>query len=83
MTKNSNIRILEMSYHFIPRSALQTMYTTFIRTHLDLAGIIYDLSSNASFSDKTESFQQNGAFAIIGAIKWTLKGKLSHELGLQ
>ena len=28
--KNSNIIILEMSYHFIPRSALQTTYTTFV-----------------------------------------------------
>ena len=37
------IGILRELYHFIPRSALLTIYKTFIRTHLDYGDIPYSL----------------------------------------
>ena len=59
------IGILRKLY-FIPRSPLLTIYKTFVRTHLDYGDIIYDQPSNASFSDKIESAQYDGALVLPG-----------------
>ena len=59
------IGILRKLY-FIPRSPLLILYKTFVRTDLDYGDIIYDQPSNASFSDKIESAQYDGALVLPG-----------------
>ena len=59
------IEILRKLY-FIPRSPLLTLYKTFVRTDLDYGDVIYDQPSNASFSDKIESAQYDGALVLPG-----------------
>ena len=47
-----------------PRNGLLTIYKSFIRPILNYADVIYDHTSNASFSKKIESVQYNLAVAI-------------------
>ena len=71
-----SIGILRKLYHFIPRSALLTIYKTFICIHLDYGDIIYDQPCNGSFSSKIESVQYN--IALTGQYqgnKEEIKGK--------
>ena len=70
-------------YHFIPSSALLTIYEIFIRTYLDYDDIIYDQPSNASFSYKIKPVQYNATLVITGALKGTSRVKHYHELGLE
>ena len=48
----------------LPRSALLTIYKSFIRPHLDYEDIIYDKAFNESFHAKLESLQYNATLAI-------------------
>ena len=57
----------------IPRSALLTIYKSFLRPHLDYRDVIY----------KLESVQYNAAIAITGAIRSSSREKLYQELGLE
>ena len=66
-----------------PRSALLTIYRSFIRPHLDYGDVIYDQPENESFSSKIESVQYNASFAKTGAIRGTSQEKLYQELGLE
>ena len=54
-----------------------------MRPHLDYGGILYDQPNNATFSQKTESFQYKQALAITGSIKGTSQEKHLEELGLE
>ena len=74
------IRILQ---HVLPRSALLTIYKSFIRPHLDYGDIIYDKAFNEAFKSKLESVQYNAALAITGAIKGSSSEKVYQELGLE
>ena len=67
----------------LPRSALLTIYKSFIRPHLDYGDIIYDKAFNESFHAKLESLQHNATLAITGAIKGSSTEKLYEELGLE
>ena len=67
----------------ILRSALLTIYRSFIRPHLDYGDVIYDQSENESFSSKIESVQCNASLAMTGAIRGTSREKLYQELGLE
>ena len=58
-------------------------FKDFIKSHLDLADIIYDQPNNQTLSDKIESVQYNAALAITGVIRGTSKVKLYQELGLE
>ena len=60
------------------RSALQTKFKIFFRTHLDYGDIIYDQPS-----EKIESVQYNAALAIKGCNKGDTEVKLYHELELE
>ena len=51
---------------FIPRSALLTIYKTFVCPHLYYGVIMYDQPSNASFSEKIESVQYSFACQLPG-----------------
>ena len=57
----------------MPRTALLTIYKSFLRPHLDYGDVIY----------KLESVQYNAAIAITGAIRGSSREKLYQELGLE
>ena len=65
----------------IPRSALNTIYKTLIRLHLDYDDIIYGQPYNTSFHQKLELLQYNACLAITGEIRGTLNEKLYEETG--
>ena len=67
----------------ILRSALLTIYRSFIRPHLDYGDVIYDQPENESFSSKIESVPCNASLAMTGAIRGTSREKLYEELGLE
>ena len=69
--------------NFLPRASLINIYKLFIRPHLDYGDIIYDNSSNVTFSQMIQSVQYNAALAITGAIRGSSRDKLYHELGLE
>ena len=54
-----------------------------MRANLDYYYVIYDKPHNEKFTDTVESFRDNAALAITGAIKRTSKEKLYNELGLE
>ena len=74
---------LRKHYNILPRSALLTIYKSFIRLHLDYGDIIYDQAYKASFHQKLELLQYNACLAIAGAFRGTSREKLYEELGLE
>ena len=72
-----------MNQNVLPRSALLTIYKTFIRSHLDYGDIIYDKTFNESFHVKLESLQYNETLAITGAIRGSSTEKIYEELDLE
>ena len=52
---NKGIGIICKLNNILPRSALLTIYRSFIRPHLDYGDVIYDQPENESFSSKIES----------------------------
>ena len=77
------IVIIRKLNNILPRSALLTIYRSFIRPHLDYGDVIYDQPENESFSSKIESVQYNASLAITGTIRGTSQEKLYQELGLE
>ena len=80
---NKGIGIIRRLYKFLPRASLINIYKAFVRPHLDYGDIIYDNSSNATFSQMIESVQYNAALAIKGAICGSSREKLYQELGFE
>ena len=66
----------------LPRSALLTIYKSFIRPHLEYGDILYDKPDNENFQNKIEKVQYKACLAITGAIQGTSREKLYEELGL-
>ena len=62
---------------------LNILPRSFIRSHLDYGGVIYDQSENESLSSKIESVQYNASLATTGAKRGTSQKKLYWELGLE
>ena len=58
---NKTIGLLCKLQNIPPRSALLTIYKSFIRPHLDYGDIIYDQAYNASFHQKLELLQYNAS----------------------
>ena len=56
---NKGIGIIRRLYKCLPRTSLVNIYRAFVRPHLDYGDIIYDNSSNATFSqnDRISSIQ--------------------------
>ena len=79
---NKTIGLLRELQNILPRSALLTIYKSFVRPHLDYGDIIYDQAYNTSFHQKLEPLQYNACLAITGAIRGTSREKLYEELGL-
>ena len=73
---NKGIGTIKRLYNFLPRATLVNIYKTFVRPHLDYVPIIYDNSSNETFSQMIESVQYNAALAITGAIRSSSPKKL-------
>ena len=67
----------------LPRSALLTIYKSFIGPHLDYGDIIYDKAFNESFHAKLESLQYNATLTITGAIRGSSTEKIYEELSLE
>ena len=67
----------------MPRDSLVTIYKSFIRPHLDYAGVIFDKSSNATFSNRIESAQYNAALVLTGTIEVHLKKNYTENLDLR
>ena len=83
MTLNKvTIELLLKLHNILTKSALLTIYKSFIRLHLDYADITYDQAYNVSFNQKLEILQYNVCLAITGAIRGTLREKLYEELNL-
>ena len=80
---NKGIGIIRRLYKFLPRASLVNIYRAFVRPHLDYGDIIYDNSSNATFSRMIESVQYNAALAITGAVYGSSRDKLYQELGFE
>ena len=80
---NKTIGLLRKLRYSLPRSALITIYKSFIRPHIDYGDIVYDQSYNDSFHEKLELIQYNASLAITGAIRGTSRDKLYQELGLE
>ena len=66
---NKGIGIIRKLNNILPRSALLTIYRSFIRPHLDYGDVIYDQPENESFISNIESVQYNVSLAITGAIR--------------
>ena len=64
-------------------SSLLTIYTSFVRPHLDCGNVIYDQPNNSHLSDKIGTVQYNTAIAINGTIRGTSKEKIYQELGIE
>ena len=80
---NKTVRLLRKLLNILPRSALCTIYKSFIRAHLDYGDIICDQTYNASFHQKLELLQYNACLAITGANRGTSREKLYEKLGLE
>ena len=64
-----------LSVH-LPRSALLTIYKSFIRPHLDYGDILYDKPNNENFQNKIEQVQYRACLAITNAIRGTSRERL-------
>ena len=79
---NKTAGFLRKLHDILPRSALLTMYKSFISLHLDYSDIIYDEAYNTSLHQKLELLQYKTCLAITVAIRGTSWEKLYEELGL-
>ena len=66
---SKTIGLLRKLQKTLPRPPLIATYKSFIRSHLDYGGIIYD-QAYVSFDQKLESIQ-HVTVAITGVIRWT------------
>ena len=80
---NRTLYLSRKLQNLLPRSALITLYKSFIRPYLDYSDMIYEQAFNSSFHEKLESIQYNASLAITGAIGRTSREKLYNELGLE
>ena len=80
---NKTIGLLLKCQNVLPKSALPTIYKTFIRPHLNYDDITYGQPYNASFDQKLELLQYNACRTSTGAIRGTSKEKLYEATGLE
>ena len=80
---NKTIVLLRKLQKYSSQNIIIDIYKSFIRPHLHYGDIIYDQAYDASFQQKVESIQYNGALAITGAMRGTSKEKPFEELGLE
>ena len=88
---NKGIGIMKFMSRYVPRSTLETMYKSYVRSLLEYGDIIYHhppIHGNAATTNnlnelmsKIESVQYRAALVTTGAWKHTNKIKLYEELG--
>ena len=64
----------------LPWSSLISIYTSFVRPHLDYGDVIFDKTYNNFFQQKLESDQNKASLAITGATKGSSTEKPYQEL---
>ena len=96
--KHLNEKIIKAKKHlgmikhiscFLPLKALDQMYKTLVRSHLDYCDIIYHVPSKQTqfgislnaLMEKTERVQYQAALAVSGAWQGSNRSKLYEELG--
>ena len=70
-------------WNILPRSALLTLYKSFIRPYLYHGDIMYDKTFNEFFHAKLKSFYSNATLVITGSIHGLYVKKIYEELELQ
>ena len=60
---NKGIGVIRKLNNLLPRSALATIYRSFIRPPIDYGDMIYDQPENESFSSKVKLVQYNSSLA--------------------
>ena len=80
---SKTLGLLRKLHNLLPRSALITIYKTFVRPYLDYGDILYDQTYSMAFHHKLESIQLSACLAITGAIRDTSKGNLYQEVDLE
>ena len=88
---NKGIGIMRFMSKYVPRSTLETMYKSYVRSQLEYCDVIYHhpplTGNHLSIYDlnelmtKVESVQYRAALVTTGAWKGTSKEKLYDELG--
>ena len=78
---NNGIGVIRKFNEILPRSALLTIYRSFMGPYLDYDDKIYYQPENESFSSNIESVQYNASLALTRAIRGTSQEKLYQELG--
>ena len=66
---NKTKGLLRKLQNLLPRTTLMTVYTAFVRPHLDYGNILYDHAFKNYFHVRLKSFQCNACLAITGAIR--------------
>ena len=56
---SKTLQLLQKLHNLLPRSALITVYKSFVRPCLDYGDILYNQAYNMSFHHKLESIQYN------------------------
>ena len=74
---NKGIGLFKGLSLYLPHAFLLSIYTAFVRPHLDYADMIYDRPNNDTFKNKLESIQYNAALSITRAIRSSSMGKNS------
>ena len=65
---SKTITLPQKIQNLLPRKSSITVYSYFMRPHLDYGDIIYDRAYNTSFHRKLELIQYDVALTITGAI---------------
>ena len=68
---NRIIGLMKRLSLILSKNQLLTIYTTFLRSHLDYANIICNKPFNDSFKEKLKKVQYSATLTIAGAIKGT------------
>ena len=80
--KQSYSTVAKIAKNFA-EAVLITTYKVFVRPHLDHDNMIYDEAYNETFHQQLDSIPYNACLLLSAAIRWSSRGKLSHELGLE
>ena len=75
--------VLQKFNNRLPWSSLISIYTSFVRPHLDYGDVIFDKTYNNFFQQKLESDQYKASLAITGATKGSSTEKPYQELWLE
>lgn len=79
---NKRLDIIQKMRCILPRSCIEKLYKSFIRSLLDYTDVIYDNCSKFD-TDKLEHVQRRACIIATGAIRLTKHETLLQEVGLE